>query len=41
LSAPARKETLFSIIQVTTGPVRARSAALTVQPSARKIHNVR
>jgi hypothetical protein len=37
----ARNATLLSIIQVTTGPVSARSAALTVQPSSKKNHSVR
>src|SRR3954453_7722606 len=40
-AAPWRKPTSLPIIHVTTGPVRARSAALTVQPSNRKTHKVR
>jgi hypothetical protein len=41
LLAPARNATLLSIIHVTTGPVSARSAALTVQPSISRSQRVR
>src|SRR3954454_8107640 len=36
----ARNETWLPIIHVTTGPVRARSAALTVHPSNSQNHSV-
>src|SRR4051794_19525976 len=36
----ARNETWLPIIHVTTGPVRARSAALTVHPSSNQNHRV-